>query len=85
VSPARRYGRALLSAVVGPIAHDDDRIRIVGDTAEYQATDAVVVVVTFPLGGAGLIHFVRFGMTSDPTDLETARAIFAALCHLGCA
>jgi hypothetical protein len=80
----RLYGRALLSAVVGPIPHDMP-LRIVGDTAEHDATDIVTVIVTFPPNGAGMVHFRRCGMTSDPTDPETARAIFAALCHLGCA
>ena len=80
----RLYGRALLSAVVGPIPHDTS-LRFVGDTAEHDATDIVTVIVTFPLDGAGMVHFRRCGMTSEPTDIETARDIFAALCHLGCA
>jgi hypothetical protein len=83
-SKPRLYGRALLSAVVGPIPHDTP-IRIVGDTAEHDATDIVTVIVTFPLDGDAMFHFRRCGMTSELTDPETARAIFAALCHLGCA
>jgi hypothetical protein len=51
--------------------------------AHAPGTDIAVTVRLYP--ESPTVYFTRYGMTSDPTDPETARAIFAALCHLGCA
>jgi len=45
----------------------------------------ISVVVRFYVEHDPLVSIHRYTLESEPTDPETARAIFAALCHLGCA
>lgn len=78
---AREIVRAIIGQEVPVIMSHKDGVHYFG--AHAPGTDIAVAVQMHPDGP--LAHFARFSMTSDPTDPETARAIFAALCHLGCA
>jgi allantoicase len=78
---AREIVRTIIGQEVPVVMSRKDGVHYFGGHA--PGTDIAVTLQMHPDGP--LAHFTRFGMTSDPTDPETARAIFAALCHLGCA
>ena len=79
-----REGAAL--AIIRSVAGDATAKRVseLVWTAAPPSHD-ITITVRLSIDGPPMVRIERYGMTSDWHDPETARAIFVALCHLGCA